>query len=167
MVSASYRDAIADRQSAEVAIYLMTISHPDMVGLSGQVDGVTFDGKLRLAAGVTTDITSRGDLFIAFGYYVVEPEQGRATTPVMKIGVDNVDQRITAVLRSITTPANVLLEEVLESSPDIVERAFVNFDLVQAGADVHVVEATLSHRDYSDVPCASQVNSPATTPGIY
>jgi len=167
MTSTALRDAIADRESAELPVYLLTIQHPDLTGLFGQVEGVTLDGKMLLASGVTSNFVSRGQTFIAFGFEIDLPEQGRAQTPVLGLRVDNVDQRMTAVLRSLTSPATVLLEEVLFSSPDVVERAFVNLELVQSTGTRETIEARLSHRDYSDVPLVSKINSPATTPGIY
>jgi len=167
MVSRNLVDAANSRTSGEEWVYLLTITHADLVPLFGSVEGLTFDGKLRLATPVRQDVVSRGDTFIAFPFQIAFPESSATGRASLSVVIDAIDLRIATILRSITTPASVIFEEVLLSSPDFVERAIYNLELTNAGGNSATIDANLTQPDFGGEPLCWPPNTPATAPGIY
>jgi hypothetical protein len=167
MVSRKLVDEANKRSSAEEMLYLLTIEHPDLVALNGVVEGVTIDGKLPLVTPTRKNVTSRGQLFIAFPFQITPPEISDNIAPSLSLQIDTIDRRVTAVLLSLTDPATVLFEQVLSGSPDTVELSLSNLELRLADINASGAQCTLTQPDFGGEPTCWPPNSPATAPGIY
>lgn len=113
------------------------------------------------------DIVSRGMDFISYPFEVYLPadEDGRPLSARMRI--DNIDQDISTALRSITTPADVLIEMVLSSNVDEVVTSFTEFKLSRADYDVMTIEGDLTTRQYGIEPFPAMLYSPVRFPGMF
>ncbi|MFY0638714.1 DUF1833 family protein [Maricaulis maris] len=151
-------------ETAEVYLALLSIDHPDLAALALQYPSIT--APLRLVSN-KTDIVSRGDTYRAWGFGLVEPDEGDDARGAVSIVVDNVDKAIIAVLRSIETPAIVTVEVVLASNPDVVERSYPDFELVSAAGDELEISATLAVRDDDNEPAIAWRYTPAFAPALH
>jgi hypothetical protein len=111
-------------------------------------------------------ITSRGAAFLA-SHFEVELPNDAAEVPQARIAVANVDRRIGQALQKLVTPPSALIELVLASTPDIVERAWDQFSLVEATWDAMTVQGVLSRITYWDEPWPYPRVTPQRFPGLF
>lgn len=135
-------------------IILMTFEHADLAE------------PIRVARN-KSDITSNGNLYVGFGFDVSLPTDSADQAPVTQIQIDNVDQRITEALRTITSPATATLELILADDPDVVEITLSNLSLRRAEYDALVVTADLQYEDILHQAFPSNTYNPVNTPGIF
>lgn len=153
--------------TGEVWKVLITIAHPQLaaLGIESPELGVS-DGVMRFAAS-QKDVVSRGLVFKAFGFDWIEPEQSDQGFDAGSLRIDNVDRRIAQVLRSIKGRAEVKVEIVLASQPDVVDRTYPDFIAPEAGWDEASVEISLSVEDDSREPAVAWAFTPDFAPGLF
>jgi hypothetical protein len=111
-------------------------------------------------------VVSRGDTFLASHFEVELPNDG-ANVPQARITVANVDRRIGQTLQSLVTPPTCLLELVLSSTPDEVERSWAQFQLVEATWDAMTVQGVLSRITYWQEAWPYIKTTPHRFPGLF
>lgn len=129
-----------NRGATRIDVYLATLDHPDIAALTGFVDGVTLDGKLRVA-NWRYNFTSRGDVFAPGFFTVQEPKPGDARG-TLQIKLDNVDRRLTDVVNALTGPATLTLERVYAHLPDTVRNTWGRLQLKVFGVDASALTGT-------------------------
>lgn len=118
-LSSSARAAFLSPEMDDVALILLTI------------DEASLPEPIRVVHN-TEDVTSRGDLYVAFVFGIELPaETGSAPTPV-RIQIDAVDRTTIQAIRNATGQPTVTIEIVLASDPDEVEAGPFNFRLESA-----------------------------------
>jgi hypothetical protein len=137
----------------EAFLVLLTITHPTVA---------TPFRFVRNRIGVT----SRGNEFLA-SHFEVELPDDAGEVPQARITVANVDRRIGLTLQALVGPPDVLIELVLASTPDVVERAWSQFQLVEATWDALTVQGTLSRISYWDEPWPFIRVTPKGFPGLF
>jgi len=113
-----------------------------------------------------TRVVSRGNEFLA-SHFEIELPGDSDEVPKAVITVANVDRRIGQTLQSLVTPPKCLIELVLSSTPDIVERAWDQFELLEVTWDAFTVQGTLTRRTYWDEPWPFIRVTPARFPGLF
>jgi hypothetical protein len=93
----------------------------------------------------TEDVISRGNKFIPCGFDIVLPQDDGESLPTVKIAIPNVDRMIIEWIRGFPTAPTLMLEIVLSSQPDIVERSIdymrlsdVTYDSMQITGTLHI-----------------------------
>lgn len=128
------------RGATRIDVFLATFEHPDLAVLEGSVDGVTLDGKLRIA-NWRHNFQSRGQVF-APGFFRVQPPRAGSRGGNLQLTIDNVDQRITEVVDALTGRANLTLELVYADDPGIVRNSWSRMELYQFGVNARELTAT-------------------------
>lgn len=123
-LSLNFREAINAEASGAVPIFLVTITHPQLV----DPIRVSTDPTERVSdAPLIYKTVSRGQDFIFVPMSVVLPEEREGSPPRSQLQVSNVTPAIVALVRSVTTPPKAKLEMVL-ASPIIEEGEVVGYD---------------------------------------
>ena len=130
MPSQAYLDAAFANETSEAFLHLVTIDHPDLAQ------------PIRVAHD-TVDVTSRGNLFVAFPFNVRLPDEGDDKDVVAHLSIDNVDRQIGQTISLIETAAIVTLEVILASDPETVEISISDFKMRNVEWDAGTVSADL------------------------
>jgi hypothetical protein len=117
-LSLNFREAINAEESGEVAIFLLTITHPDL------------DEPIRLSTDPTERVSdvplvyktvSQSEDFIYVPMQVIIPDEREGSAPRAQFRICNVTRELTEFVRSTTTPAQARIQLVMASDLDEVE----------------------------------------------
>jgi len=117
-MSATAIAAMMGSETNEVFHVLVQITHADL-------------STIRLVNN-TEDVTSDGDVYTAYPFEISFPQEDGNTLPRASLRINNVDQLLTAAIRSIGTPPSCQVDIVLASDPDTVEAGPWNFEMRDA-----------------------------------
>lgn len=152
------------QETGEVAVVLLTIEHPSLampLRFSSNPTQRLSDAPLRYGT------TSRGNTFDFLPFTAQLPDEKSEQGPQTKLVLDNIDREAIKVLRSTATPATVDMEIVLASTPDVVEVAVPQFDLVGADYDESTITIDLQIDAFIHEPFPAGIFSPAYFPGLF
>lgn len=164
VLSLNFRQALFAQQSGEVALLLLTITHPSLA----TPIRLTTDPTVRL----TTDpllygTTSRGHDYLFVGMEVALPEEQDKSPPSSKLVISNVDRSIIPLIRSINSPAQVQMEGLLVSDLSTVEFTVPALDIVNVTYDAGQITADLMMDVFASEPYPAGNFDPASFPGIF
>ncbi|MGP1274246.1 MAG: DUF1833 family protein [Caulobacterales bacterium] len=167
MPSVRYLDAALAQETDEIHLALLTVTHPDFAALEIEAPeyGIS-NGAIRLVANGES-VTSRGNVYTAAGFELTLPPQGEGEKPVMSVRIENIDRRLTALLRTLTSPPVFSVEVVLASDPDTVEEALPDFRLVECDGDALEISLQLAHPDDERELVCSYVFDPFNAPALF
>ena len=153
-VSAELKQAVYAQETTESFIVLVTLSHPDLetpirVNSSGQ------------------EVISNGDLFVAFPFEVILPDDVDDRPPRARLSIDNVSREIVLAIRTISSAPFVTIQIVMASSPSTIEAEFPDFRLANITYDQLTVEGDLTLEEFIGEPYPARVFSPADFPGLF
>lgn len=146
--------AMFSQETDEAFLVLITISHPDL----SEPMRVTSD---------SVPTVSRGDTFINYVFGFVLPSDEEGSPPQTQIVIDNVNKIIVDTLRSISTPAQFLIEIVRSSDPDTVEVMYDGFEMKTVRGDVFQISGELTIEDIATEPYPYRLFSPAEFRGLF
>lgn len=155
----------AGRWSTSIWHWLLTIEHASLADLHEVIDGVDIDGALRVVDW-RWNVVSREKTFVPGGFRFVPPGQGERASRTGTVEIDNIDERITAMLETLVGRPTVTIERVLAHLPDVVERQYANFELASAQWDARTASAPLSRRAHGGRACTLGC-TPALFPGAF
>jgi hypothetical protein len=141
------------QHSDDAFLVLLTISHPNI------------DEPLRFVRN-RSNAMSRGKRFLA-SHFEIDLPTDTTEVPHARLAVANVDRRIGQTLQALVEPPSVLIELVLASTPDIVERSWAQFSLTEATWDAMTVQGTLTRITYWDEPWPFPRATPNRFPGLF
>ena len=142
------------QETDEVYIMLLTISHERL------------STPLRVCSD-SADITSRGNLFVAYPFEFLLPSDEEGSPPVSSIAIDNVDRDIVDSLRQIDSPASFLIEIIRFDEPNTVEISWDDFQLRKVNGDLFQVTGELSIEDIILEPYPYEAFTPAKFRGLF
>ena len=87
--------------------------------------------------------------------------------PQARLIVDNIDRRMVAAVRTITSPPTVKLEVVKISDPDTVEAEFSDFELKEVTYDALTIEGALTLEGLFQEPAVGWGFTPGYFPGLF
>ncbi|MET3611737.1 hypothetical protein ABID16_000042 [Rhizobium aquaticum] len=128
-LSPRFLTAAFAQETDEVVICLLTITHPDLsapIYLSSNPTERISDDPLIYAT------NSRGNQYLFLPFDFTMPDDQADSAPRVQLVIDNTEQQLVAMLRSISTPATIRVEIVLASAPDQVEIALPGLQLGNA-----------------------------------
>lgn len=155
------KEEVFAQSTDKVFVTLLTLSHPDLTNPIRVCD----DPAVEVSAGVRGTV-SRGEDFVFLPFELVPPGQSGDSLPTGRLKVDNVSREIIQAVRTITSPADVLIEVVMSDAPDVVEAVISGFQLRNIKGDSLTVEGELStvRFDMEPFPCGSF--TPSQFPGM-
>lgn len=153
MAGPAFTRATRARETAEVLLELVTLTHAD------------FTAPIR-RVGNTEDITSRGDTWLARPTAVELPRDEDRGAVTGRIVLDDTDLNVSSELRRTATPPSVLVEIVRADAPNTVEVDYRHLEItamVQAGTEV---EISIGLADYRTEPFPEHSFGPAYFPDL-
>jgi len=163
-LSLTMRGAMNAQETGEVPVFLLRITH----ALLDAPILISTDPTQRLSdSPLVYGTRSRGEdyMFLPMGYAM--PDETDGGVPAMRLTIENVGLELIALLRSTSTPAQVGMELVLASAPDMPEITLPQFELVGADYDAEQVILTLALNGLATEPFPFGSFSPATFPGLF
>jgi len=112
------------------------------------------------------NIVSRGNVYIAFPMTIEMPTDSD-DVPTARISISNVSRVICNALEGINTPPTLMIELVLASSPDTVERSWEDFELTDVSWDALRITGTIQHRRMWDELYPRYRTTPRDFPGLF
>lgn len=153
MVTETLKASAFAAETDEAVIPLLTISHSSL----GE--------PLRFARN-GVDVTSRGNIYLAYPFDIDLPPQDSEKPPRSRLTIDNVDRQIVETIRQIVGPPTVTLEVVLASDPDVVESGPYPFILRNVDYDIGSVSGELTFVEVLTRRFPKGTFSPASHPGL-
>jgi hypothetical protein len=167
MPSVEFVHGVTDEATAEDFLVLLTLTHPDLAALEADAPELGVSGGALRLVNHPVNIVSRGETYLGFPFSWVDPEQGERPRPRARLRIDNVDRRITQLIRSLSSAPYARAEIVLGSDPDTVERAYPPFVMTSADWGDVDVSADLGVRDDDDEPVCAWSHSPKFSPALF
>lgn len=160
-VTDTLKEEVFAQNTEEVFVTLLTLSHPDL----SQPIRVCSDPAVDLVSG-SRGTASRGEDFVFLPFELIPPGQSGDSLPTGRLRVDNVSREIVQAVRLISSPADILIEVVMASAPDVVEAVIAGFQLRNIKADALTVEGELSTIRFDMEPFPRGSFTPSQFPGM-
>lgn len=132
MPSQTFRTQTAKSVSDDPTLALLTIDHSSL------------DAPL-LFVNNTENVVSNGETFVAAPFAVTLPGDGD-TIKSAKLTIQNIDQEIGETILALSDAATITIQIVLASTPDVIEREWVDIELFNVSVDAFEVTGEFSRR---------------------
>lgn len=163
-VSLTMRRSMYARETKEVALVLITVTHP----LLSTPVRVSSDPTARLSEQpLRYGTVSRGSTYTFVPMSVMLPDDIEERAPTSQIQIENVSRDLVALLRSMRSPADVRMEVVLASTPDAVEYLCPKFQLKHTRGAAPMLTLELHIDSLVEEPFPSGSFSPSYFPGLF
>jgi hypothetical protein len=163
-LSLNFRTALFSQGSAEIPIFLLTITHPSLA----TPILLSTDATTRLSTDpLTYGTVSRSMTFSYVGASLTLPEEQDQSPPAAKLIIENVTRGLIPTARSVGTPASVKIEGVLASAPDTVEMIWPALDMSNLQYDMGQLQFDLTMDALATEPYPSGTFSPAYFAGLF
>lgn len=107
------------------------------------------------------------NLFLAYPFKLSLPDDVQTSAPRAKLSIDNVSREIAQLIRTISTPPNVLIEIVRIDDPDSVEMSLPMFRLRNVEWDALQISGDLTIDEIEKEPFPQRRYTPAEFPGLF
>ena len=163
-LSLTFREAINAQQTGEVAIYLLTITHPDAAG------------PLRLSSDPTERVSdvplsyktvSRSNDYVFVPMAIQWPDETDMAAPRAAIRIAGANRVATELVREFNTPAKMIIETVLASAPDTVEFATPELDIISARLTSGDIILDVALNSMEQEPYPAHNFHPSSNPGLF
>lgn len=151
-LSTAATQSLADEDTGEVWLVLLSLSHPDL-------------GEPLRVVNNTEDIVSGGHTFYALPFDLELPDDG-PEPGVARLRIDNVSREIVTLVRSIVAPPTVTIDVVLADQPDTSELTITHLTLREVRYSAAHVMGTLYFEDVATEAVAELI-TPARFPGLF
>ena len=148
------QQALYAQETEKVFLVLLTIDHDD------------FASPFRLVNN-TEDVTSGGDLYVAFPFKLELPADSDNEPPEATLSIDNVDRQIVNLVRSISTSADVTIEIIRSDDPDVIEASFSNMKLKDVSYNAQTVSGRLVFERFDFEPYPAGRITPSDFSGVF
>lgn len=166
-VTDAFKAAAFAQETGEVVVTLLTITHPDME----ETIRISSDPTQRLdGSGDPQPIygtISRGEQYLFVPFDLTLPDEQDETAPNAKIRLSNVGREVMELVRSVDTPAKIVLEILLGSDLETVEVAFPELHIAQAEYTAGELTLGLVVDFLSEIPFPGGTFGPAYFPGLF
>jgi hypothetical protein len=153
-LTAATRDALYAAQTGEVFLFLLKLSHEDMVPMYFVNNPV--------------DVVSNGETYMAFPFDLTLPDDREDTITRIQLVIDNVDRRIVTAVRSIDTPAMFTISVIRAAEPNVLVAGPTSCTLRNVTYGALTVSGDLApHENVMDEPTPQHTYTPATAPGLF
>jgi len=171
-LSITLREAIFAQESDKVLVVLITFTHPSLV----EPIRISTDPTQRLSEDpLIYGTVSRGNQFVFIPVSAVMPDDQDQAAPRARLVLDNISieglqedvHRVSDLLQLVPTPAFVLIECVLSSTPDIVEVAWDDLQTTKATFNAEIVQIDLAMDNFATEPFPAGTFTPGAFPTLF
>lgn len=163
-LSPGFLAGMYDQESDEVVICLLTVTHADL----GAPIYLSSDATFRISSDpLFYGTISRGREYLYLPFDFTLPEDKSDSPPRIQLSMDNTDRSLVTLLRSISTPASIMVELILASDPDTVEITMPALELSDVTIDQGRVSATLVADSLVNEPHPARLFTPGAFPGLF
>ena len=150
-----FKSTLAEVNATESPLILIEINHEDL------------DQPVRVVND-TTDITSNGDLYIAYPFKCVLPDDYENQLPKAQIVVDNIGRDLMYWIETTGggQDSTCTFKQILRSNPDLVEWE-VTMALFNVQVTMQNIVAELGFENLFNKPAISRRYQPSTAPGLF
>lgn len=156
-LSPAAAEAILSRETAVVFLSAMRVTHPALAE------------PIRIVN--NTESVQRADgEYVAWSFEAPLPDDTeQAISAHVDVTIDNVDRRVSRIVRSLTGERpQVAIEVFTADQPDVVERGPFEFSVLNVDTDVMTLRLSLGHEeDILNQGVPAQSTSPTNSPGMY
>lgn len=163
LLSLNFRKALFSQETAEVPIFLLTITHESLA----EPIRLSTDPTTRLSDLPTYGTVSRGETYQFAGVDVTIPDEQDQQAPRSKLAIANVTRDLVPLARSVNTPPRVKIEAVLASDLDAVEITWPALDMSHLQYDASFLVFDLTMDALVTEPYPALTFSPASFPGLF
>lgn len=154
VLSPAAAKAILARETAEVFLCLLEITHPAIA-------------PVRIVNN-TEPVTRRDGVYQPYPFEAVLPDDTDAGTTQVQLRIDNVDREVCRQLRNLSGVPKCTLRVVLADSPERDEVGPFPFAILGIDVDAMQITATIGYEeDFLNQAVPAQNYIPATSPGIF
>lgn len=150
MISAAAKEIVNARETGEVALHLLTLSHPSLE-------------TLRLVAD-DFNLSSNGETFTASWFDWRRPNEG-PITPRGGLRVWNGDGIIGTMIDSVDTPISARIDIVFASAPNTLVKSWPHYQWINITYDAVTANGELTQPDYGRELWPPRVMNEADFPG--
>jgi hypothetical protein len=140
--------------TAEVFLMLLTFNHE------------TFAEPIRLVNNLE-DITSRGNVYMAFPFSLALPVDDGDSLPTVEISCENASLELIDELRSLVSPMSVTLELILASTPDYIEQSIADMRVSGIEYDAQNLKLTANIDDLLNTIFPKERYLPSNFAGLF
>lgn len=153
--SAKYKSTLAEVNATESPLILVEINHDDLV------DPIRVVNDMQ-------DVTSNGNLYIAYPFNCTLPDDYENQLPKAKIVIDNVGRELMYWIETSGggQDSTCTFKQILRSNPDLVEWE-VTMSLFNVQVTMQSVSAELGFENLFNKPAISRRYQPSTAPGLF
>lgn len=167
-LSLTLRKAFNAEYSGEVLVTLLTLTHPDHPGDTAYISS---DPTQRISVAGSPDIKwgtiSGGITYVYAPLFIQLPDDVDERAPQARLGIENINRDLIALIRSVSTPGKCRLQLVLASTPNTVEIDFPELDWQSANYSGTVLSFSFGIDALDKEPYPAGTFNPAYFPGLY
>jgi Domain of unknown function (DUF1833) len=141
-------------QTDSAWLYLIEITHPDIVGSYRFVNN-------------TEDVIALGLEWLAYPFRLTLAVDDGQTLPSAEVEFDNVDRALIDVIRGLTSAPTINLYAVMSTTPYTVEMSLTDLQLMDIAYDVQSISGRLVSGDLLNAPYPADSYEPAQFPAIF
>lgn len=165
-ISLNFRQAAYASETGRVPIALLTITHPDMA----ETLYISADPTQRIV--VTDDAiiygtVSRGNNYVFLPMSIKLPDDDDSGGGQMSLELENIGRELTEAIRTVSTPAKITVEFVMDNALDTVDVTFPEFMLSNITYNASTITMTLIVDDLTREPFPGLMATPGTAPGVF
>lgn len=163
-LSSPAKAGMFSQETEEVMICLLTITHPFL----GEPFRLSSDPTVRISDDPLHYATvSRGNNYLFMPFTFQRPEASQDAPGTAVLTVANIDRELVPLVRSIPESTRMTIELVLASSPDIVEAALFDLEILHTRYDAETVDLTLGYQSLASEPFPWLSFTPNHFPGLF
>jgi len=115
----------------------------------------------------TLEVVSRGNTFLPCGFNIILPTDDGEAIPTVKLTIPNADNQIVEWIRGFAVAPVLMMEIILSSQPDIVERSIDYMKLSDVTYDALQISGTLAVENVLSSGYPIETYSPSRFPGLH
>jgi hypothetical protein len=152
--SPAFVQAVLQENTEDVFLFLLTLDHADLAQ------------PIRLVNNIES-VTSRGNLYSAFPFELVLPQDDGETLPEVIISMSNVTLELIEDVRTLQGALSVTVEIILSDSPDYVEMSIEGMKTNNISYDAQRLQATCQVEDVLNLAFPQELYLPSNFPGLF
>lgn len=153
--SAQYKSTLAEVSAEESPLILLEIDHPDLTQPVRVVNDMT-------------DVTSNGDIYIAFPFRCVLPDDFENQLPKARLSIDNVSRDLMFWIETTGggQGSTATFKQIMRSNPNLIEWQ-IQMSLFNVTVNMQEISAELGFENLFGKPAVTFKYRPENSPGLW
>jgi hypothetical protein len=152
--SSAFVEAVVSQNTDQVFLFLLTLNHTDLT-------------NPILVVNNTENITSNGNVYTAFPFNLVLPQDDGESLPQVVITLSNVSLEFIDEIRGLNGALDVKLDVILASSPNTIEMSIDGMKTYTISYDAQNIQATCQIEDVLNMSFPNELYLPSNFPGLF